>query len=244
MDAPVCLPADARLPALPGRGELFLRPVFGRGTPSLVQVLAAAPRPAEPDRLPVLVIARADAGRSGLDLDTLLKAAVTTVDAGLADSIALCTGVTELLVHAHRQAGVRTLVTRLSLLNRSAEAELLPAARALSIRPVFVGPLAGGLLAGHGRHAAGPELAARLARLATFATHRHIGAARLAIAWLLARYPEALVLPMTRQITHAELNMAGEDIRLDGGDLKVLNDIFPVGDRYRPPGRGDVIRSN
>jgi aryl-alcohol dehydrogenase-like predicted oxidoreductase len=50
---------------------------------------------------------------------------------------------------------------------------------------------------------------------------------QIALAWLLHRSPNLIVIPGTTSISHLEQNMAAADINLSSSDLAELQDINP-----------------
>jgi aryl-alcohol dehydrogenase-like predicted oxidoreductase len=122
------------------------------------------------------------------------------------------------------------MVLEYSLLAREAEADRLPMARRLGIGIVAAAPLGRGLLTGRvppaGRSAG---LGDALRRLQELASEMDVGAARLALAWLLARGLDVVPVPSTRDRVHLEMNMLALDVALSNKVDKALSEAFPPG---------------
>jgi aryl-alcohol dehydrogenase-like predicted oxidoreductase len=153
---------------------------------------------------------------------------------------------------------ILALQTEYSLWTRDAEAEVLPAVRALGIGFVAYSPLGRGFLTGaivraedlpegdprrrHPRFQ--PENIERnrvlAERIQTLAAARGLTAAQLALAWVLARGEDIVPIPGTRRVSYLEENIAAADIRLSAADLAALDDAAPpgaaVGERYPEAG--------
>jgi aryl-alcohol dehydrogenase-like predicted oxidoreductase len=139
-----------------------------------------------------------------------------------------------------------------SLLWREPEDDLVPTARELGVGVVAYSPLGRGLLTAtltpDGIDASdfrrgdprfhGAELAANLrqiAALGAFADDRGITAGQLALAWLLARGPDVVPIPGTRNPARVAENAAAADVTLSTDDLALLETLVPragwAGDR-------------
>ena len=130
-----------------------------------------------------------------------------------------------------------------SLLERTVERELLPAARALDIAVTAWGPLGHGLLAGRygsdrerpedGRMA-GKSLSERELAIVdavnAIAAARGVSSGQVAIAWVRAQQQRALVIPIVGVRTDAQLadNLAAVDIDLEPEELERLDEVSRV----------------
>ena len=158
----------------------------------------------------------------------------------------------EQLRRGHAVHPIAALQSEYSLWTRDVEAEILPAARELSIGFVAYSPLGRGFLAGaevtdaddrrHQHPRFQPEaLAANSRRRAAIErVAEGLGAtfAQVALAWVLSKG----VVPIfgTRRIGHLETNAAAAELELGGEDIRELEDAFApgatVGDRYPADG--------
>ncbi|WP_177244713.1 aldo/keto reductase [Streptomyces sp. yr375] len=151
------------------------------------------------------------------------------------------------LARAHATHPIAVLAVEYSLWQRQAECELLPLARRLGIRLMACQPLGRGLLTG--RITAATRLGARdprrvdprfsaeglsaaqnsLRALEAIAADTHLGAGRLALAWLLSRGADVIPVPSTRDPVHLEMNLSTCDLRLEPETQHRLSAIFGRG---------------
>jgi aryl-alcohol dehydrogenase-like predicted oxidoreductase len=160
------------------------------------------------------------------------------------------------LRRAHAVHEVTVVSAVYSLLDRRAEEEILPTARALGVGLAAYRPLGGGLLSGSfaaPQHLAdddyrrtdewfGPEnlahLTTPLKQAERIATRRHLSLGRLALAWLLAQGSDIVAVAGTRNLTHLEMNLAAAEVRLGPDDLARLRTLPPpMHDKTRRGGR-------
>jgi aryl-alcohol dehydrogenase-like predicted oxidoreductase len=52
---------------------------------------------------------------------------------------------------------------------------------------------------------------------------------QLAIAWVLAQGEDIITIPGTKRVKYLEENLASENVKLTGEDLKSINEIMPAG---------------
>ncbi len=148
---------------------------------------------------------------------------------------------------AHAQHPVAAVQSEYSLWERSAEAEVLPTARALGIAFVAYSPLgrsfltdqppAAQTLAADDFRRALPRLQGeagaanqRLQQaLAALAVRLEQPVAALALAWLLQRQPHALPIPGTRRQAHLRQNLAACGLVPPDGVLEELDALFRPG---------------
>ncbi len=129
-----------------------------------------------------------------------------------------------------------------NLMDRRAELEVLPAARAfnLGVFPYF--PLNNGLLTGKYTPRGGPEGSRlsyvrqhmvsnadwdQLNRFAQFADERDISPVEAAFGWLAAQKPVASVIAGATRVEQVEQNAQAMAYELTEQDLRLLDDIFP-----------------
>ena len=109
-----------------------------------------------------------------------------------------------------------------SIVNRVEEDELeLCEERGLAFVPFF--PLGSAFTGGPRQLAADPAIAEVAARRAATAS-------QIALAWLLHRSRQILLIPGTSSVRHLEENMAASDIELDEHDMQQLGDATQIGD--------------
>jgi diketogulonate reductase-like aldo/keto reductase len=107
-----------------------------------------------------------------------------------------------------------------NLVQRGAEARLLPAARAEGLPIMAYTPLGPGRMLGH-------------AALAAVAARHGATPAQVALAWGL-RGPGVCSIPKAGTPDHARENRAALDLRLDAADLEALDRAFPPPAGRRP----------
>jgi aryl-alcohol dehydrogenase-like predicted oxidoreductase len=166
-----------------------------------------------------------------------------------------------------RAAAVTTITavqTELSLWSRDAEAEVVPTVRELGIGYVAYSPLGRGFLTGqikspddfpeddfrkfHPRFQ-GENFARNIAlvrEVEAMAKEKEKGCttAQLALAWVLARGEDIVPIPGTKRVRYLDENIGALDVKLNGDDLKRLDEILPpgaaAGQRYHERGMATV----
>ncbi|HVO18671.1 MAG TPA: aldo/keto reductase [Anaeromyxobacter sp.] len=155
---------------------------------------------------------------------------------------------------AHAVHPISALQTEYSLWSREPEEELLPLVRALGIGFVAYAPLGRGFLTGRFRRPEdlppgdyrrtsprfqGDNFFRNLALvdgLRDLAAARGVGAAQLALAWVLARGADVVPIPGTTTRAHLRANLAAAALPLSPGELERLEAIAPrgiaAGERY------------
>lgn len=149
------------------------------------------------------------------------------------------------LVAAHNTYPVTALETEYSLANRSIEAEILPTARRLGCAVIAYNVLAQGLLTGSitAELAAddprrglprfqGTNLATNLRTVATLrklATARNATPAQIAIAWVLSRGDDVVLLVGMSRRSHLAENLAATGLNLTDDELTCLDSTFAPG---------------
>jgi aryl-alcohol dehydrogenase-like predicted oxidoreductase len=78
------------------------------------------------------------------------------------------------------------------------------------------------------------------------AAEKKVGAAQLALAWVLARGEDVVAIPGTTTRKHLEENLAATAIALSKDELARIDAVAPkgaaAGDRYSPQGMASVHR--
>jgi len=165
---------------------------------------------------------------------------------------------------AHRVHPISALQTEYSLWSRDPEDEILPAVRELGIGFVPYSPLGRGFLTGRFRklddlapddyrrqsprfQGENFEKNLRLVdEIRKIAAEKRVGAAQLALAWVLARGDDVVPIPGTTTRKHLEENVAAAAIRLSREDLARIDAAAPkgvaAGDRYTAQGMAAVNR--
>jgi aryl-alcohol dehydrogenase-like predicted oxidoreductase len=165
------------------------------------------------------------------------------VEAGKIGGYGLSEVSAQTLRRAHAVHPVTALQTEYSPLQRSPEAELIPACAELGVTFVAYSPLGRGLLGGTVRAAADLEAGdwrrtnprfqdgnlernVSLAdRVATLAAEQGVTTAQLVLAWLIDR--GVLPIPGTRKAANARANAAAGDLSLDASVFARLEDVVP-----------------
>lgn len=75
----------------------------------------------------------------------------------------------------------------------------------------------------------GPKLMAEQPAIAATAHKHGVSASQVALAWLLARNDNVLLIPGTTSVAHLEENLAVGDVILDADDLASLDDVEQAG---------------
>jgi aryl-alcohol dehydrogenase-like predicted oxidoreductase len=165
---------------------------------------------------------------------------------------------------AHRVHPISALQTEYSLWSRDPEDEILPTVRELGIGFVPYSPLGRGFLTGRFRklddlalddyrrqsprfQGENFEKNLRLVdEIRKIAAEKRVGAAQLALAWVLARGDDVVPIPGTTTRKHLEENVAAAAIRLSREDLARIDAAAPkgvaAGDRYTAQGMAAVNR--
>jgi aryl-alcohol dehydrogenase-like predicted oxidoreductase len=148
---------------------------------------------------------------------------------------------------AHAVHPITALQTEYSLWAREPEAEILPACRELGIGFVAYSPLGRGLLTGRFKtiddfsaddyrrnspRFQGENFRRNLdlvQRVEKLAARKNCTSSQLALAWVLAQGEDIVPIPGTKQRKYLEENVAAEQIKLSGADLKEIAEVAPVG---------------
>jgi aryl-alcohol dehydrogenase-like predicted oxidoreductase len=148
---------------------------------------------------------------------------------------------------AHAVHPIAALQTEYSLWTRDVEAEILPTVRELGVTFVPYSPLGRGFLTGAFQQI--DDLAADdtrrnhprfqdenftknmelVARVKTIAAEKHITAAQLALAWLLAQGKDLIPIPGTKRRKYLEENIGAVEVRLSSEDIARISAAVPPG---------------
>jgi len=166
----------------------------------------------------------------------------------------------ETLERAHTVHPVAALQSEYSLWERGAEAQMLPATARLGVAFVAYSPLGRALLSAalpetqalatndfrrqlpRFNGEAGEQNRALAQRLAELAADWGLAgkASQLALAWILAKQPHALVIPGTRRQKHLGSNWAAGSLALSPVQVQTLDELFKpgavAGERYTEGG--------
>jgi aryl-alcohol dehydrogenase-like predicted oxidoreductase len=196
------------------------------------------------ERIDLYSLARVD---PKVPIEESIGALAGLVAAGKVRHIGVSEVTVDELRRAHAVHPLATVASEYSLLDRSIEADVLPAAREMGVGIVACSPLGRALLsgqlssvdqlgAGDFRHNH-PRFSAEnlhrnreLVRVAeAIAAEKDVSIGRLALAWLLAQGPDIVPIPGTRTRTHLEMNAAATQIRLTDAERERLALAVPPG---------------
>jgi aryl-alcohol dehydrogenase-like predicted oxidoreductase len=148
---------------------------------------------------------------------------------------------------AHAVHPITALQTEYSLWSRDPEDEILPACRELGIGFVAYSPLGRGFLTGRFRtfedlpaddyRRSNPRFQGEnfqknldlVQRIEALAREKHCTPSQLALAWLLARGPDIVPIPGTKQRRYLEENVGALDVALTADELREIDAIAPRG---------------
>ncbi len=183
-------------------------------------------------------------------IEDTVGAMAELVKAGKVRHLGLSEASAKTIRRAHAVHPIATLQTEYSVFERHVEKEILPTCRELGIGFVAYSPLGRGLLAG----AKPSELAADDSRRVRFprfqdanlaknlavvdvirdvASAHRATPAQVALAWVLGRGDDVVVIPGTKRRKYLEQNVAAASLALTNDDLARLAAVGPAaGDRY------------
>jgi len=187
-------------------------------------------------------------------IEETVGAMAELVRAGKVRHLGLSEAAPATIKRAHAVHPIAALQTEYSLWSREPEEEILGTCRALGIGFVPYSPLGRGFLTGRFRRFEdlpaddyrrnsprfqGDNFASNLAlvqEVQAIAAEKRCTASQIALAWLLARGPDIVPIPGTKQRRYLEENAKAADLKLDGRDLARLEAAFPLrvaaGERY------------
>ncbi len=187
-------------------------------------------------------------------IEETVGAMAELVRAGKVRHLGLSEAAPATIKRAHAVHPIAALQTEYSLWSREPEEEILGTCRALGIGFVPYSPLGRGFLTGRFRRFEdlpaddyrrnsprfqGDNFASNLAlvqEVQAIAAEKRCTASQIALAWLLARGPDIVPIPGTKQRRYLEENAKAVDLKLEGRDLARLEAAFPLrvaaGERY------------
>jgi aryl-alcohol dehydrogenase-like predicted oxidoreductase len=191
-------------------------------------------------------------------IEETVGAMAELVAAGKVRHLGLSEAAPETIRRAHAVHPITALQTEYSLWTRDLEQETLPTLRELGIGLVAYSPLGRGFLTGtisstdeldEGDFRRGvprfQQLDANrgvLDAVTALAAERHVTAAQIALAWVLARGEDIVPIPGTTKPHRVEENVAAAELELSAEELERLDTAVPVGaavgDRYPAPMMG------
>jgi aryl-alcohol dehydrogenase-like predicted oxidoreductase len=148
---------------------------------------------------------------------------------------------------AHAVHPITALQTEYSLWSRDPEDEILPTCRELGIGFVAYSPLGRGFLTGRFKtfddlpaddyRRSNPRFQGEnfqknldlVRRIQALAGEKRCTPSQLALAWLLARGPDIVPIPGTKQRRYLEENVGALDVALTAAELRELDEIAPQG---------------
>jgi aryl-alcohol dehydrogenase-like predicted oxidoreductase len=148
---------------------------------------------------------------------------------------------------AHTVHRITALETEYSLWTRDPEDEILPTCRELGIGFVAYSPLGRGFLTGRFKtfddlpaddyRRSNPRFQGEnfqknldlVRRIEALARENRCTPSQLALAWLLARGPDIVPIPGTKQRRYLEENVGALDVALTAAELRELDEIAPQG---------------
>jgi len=197
-------------------------------------------------------------------IEDTVGAMAELVKAGKVRFLGLSEAAPATIRRAHRVHPISALQTEYSLWSRDPEDEILPTVRQLGIGFVAYSPLGRGFLTGRfGRfedlapddyRRSSPRFQGEnfeknlrlVERIRELAAEKKVGAAQLALAWVLARGEDVVAIPGTTTRRHLEENAAAAAVALSKDDLARIDAVAPkgaaAGDRYHPQGMATVNR--
>jgi aryl-alcohol dehydrogenase-like predicted oxidoreductase len=180
-------------------------------------------------------------------IEDTVGAMADLVQAGKVRFLGLSEASAQTVRRAHAVHPITALQTEYSLWSRDVEDEILPAVRELGIGFVAYSPLGRGFLTGQITKPADiPEGDWRknqprfqgenfqknldlVRRVDAVAKERRCTPAQLALAWLLAKGPDIVPIPGTKQRKYVEENIGALNVKLTGADVARIEGIATKG---------------
>lgn len=177
-----------------------------------------------------------------IPVEETIGAIADMVKAGYVKNIGVSEVDAGTLRRANNTHPISLVEVQYSLLNRSIEESLLPAARELGIGTVAFGVLFAGLIGGTSREEKlstlgrrmtadkSEQLSSKLSQmdaLKELADEKGITLAQLAIAWVLAQGEDIMALVGSRTVSQVNDTVKAIDINLSDDDLQRIEQIFP-----------------
>ncbi len=188
------------------------------------------------------------------------------VEEGKIRSVGLSEVTADQLRRANSVHPVAALQSEYSLWSREAEREILPLCNEIGTTFIAYSPLGRGFLTGkigspedleendirHTSPRFKPENIERnkklLERLERFCREREINPTQMALAFILNQRQDIIPIPGTKRIKYLEENVSAVDVNLDDEDLRILDEILPIGaaagDAYDPEYGGAPRKSD
>jgi len=198
---------------------------------------------------------------ASVPIEDTVGAMADLVKAGKVRYLGLSEASTETIKRAHAVHPIAAVQSEYSLWTRDPEDSVLPVCRKLGIGFVAYSPLGRGFLSGKIRDAnfadgdfrlssprfQGDNLATNLAlvdKLQEIAREKHVTAAQLALAWLVAQGWDVVPIPGTSNLHRLQENIAAAEIELDSTTLRRIGEVIPrdgiSGARYNEAGMRTV----
>ncbi len=197
-------------------------------------------------------------------IEETVGAMVRLVEAGKVRYLGMSEAAPATLRRACAVHPILALQSEYSLWTRDPEKEVLSTCRELKVGFVAYSPLGRGFLTGrfkkqedlppddarrHHPRFEGENFQRNLdlaAMIRQMAEEAGCTPAQLALAWVLAQGEDVVPIPGTKQIRYLEENLAALEVRLTPGQLKRLDEAFPLGaaagERYHPQAMQAVNR--
>jgi len=180
-------------------------------------------------------------------IEETVGAMAELVEQGKVRYLGLSEASAQTMRRAHKVFPITALQTEYSLWSRDPEDEILPAARELEIGFVAYSPLGRGFLTGRFKtpedlpaddwRRSNPRFQGAnfqknldlVARVDEIAREKGCTPAQLALAWLLARGPDIVPIPGTKQRARLEENVGALKVKLTAADLARIEGVAPKG---------------
>src|SRR5579871_6158228 len=189
-----------------------------------------------------------------VDLDVPIEETVGAmaelIEEGKVRYLGLSEASAETIQRAHAVHPISALQSEYSLWSRDIEEEVLPTIRELGIGLVAYSPLGRGFLTGritttedldpgdfrrHNPRFQSENLKRNLelvARVKSLAAEHDCTPGQIALAWVLHRGQDVVPIPGTKRLRYLEENVQATEVELSTQDLRALEDLTAVGDRY------------
>ena len=180
-------------------------------------------------------------------IEETVGAMAELVAAGKVRHLGLSEASPDTIRRAHAVHPITALQSEYSLWTRDPEAEVLPACRELGVGYVAYSPIGRGFLSGRitsldmldaadfrrlNPRFQGERLAQNLELVAAvdaIAVEHGATTGQIALAWVLAQGDDIVPIPGTKRVGYLEENVRAAGLELSDGDLRRLDEAFPVG---------------
>ena len=197
-----------------------------------------------------------------IPIEETVGAMAELVEQGKVLHIGLSEASAQTIRRGHAVHPITAVQSEYSLWTRDAEEAVIPTCRELGIGFVAYSPLGRGFLTGQFSSPdqldeddfrrtqprfTGDNLEANrklVDKVKEIAADKGVGAAQLALAWVLSRGADIVPIPGTKRRTYLEQNAAAVDVELSAGDLERIEAELPpvAGDRYGAAGMAALNR--